>query len=149
MSPAEFRDAYPAEGRYVEFKRGVSGSQLQNTAVAFSNADGGLVLIGVEDDGNVCGRSLDAGTQDNIHRALQEARDVGRYSLSQIDVAGRSVIVLAIARRREGFAQTSGGGSRSVGVRAMMLSSESSSSALRTNVLRLAMNPPVWEWDWR
>lgn len=109
MSVAEFRSAYPGEGQYVEFKSGVSGSQLQDTAVAFSNADGGLVLIGVADDGAIRGRALDAGTADDIHRALQEARDVGRYSLHQLDVEGRLVPVLSVARRREGFAQTSGG----------------------------------------
>ncbi len=109
MSAAEFRAAYPGEGQHVEFKSGVSGPQLQSTAVAYSNADGGVVLIGVADDGQIRGRALDAGTADDIHRALQEARDVGRYSLHQLDVEGRAVCVLSVARRREGFAQTSGG----------------------------------------
>jgi ATP-dependent DNA helicase RecG len=83
--------------------------QLQNTAVAFSNADGGVVLIGVQDDGAIAARALDAGTQDDIHRAMQAARDVGRYGLSQLDVDGKPVTVLSVARRREGFAQTSAG----------------------------------------
>jgi predicted HTH transcriptional regulator len=95
MSTAEFRRAFPAEGQYVEFKSGVSGGQLQSTAVAYSNADGGIVLIGVGDDGEIRGRTLDAGTTDDIHRALQEARDVGRYSLHQIDVDGRPIGVLS------------------------------------------------------
>ncbi len=109
LSPQEFDAAFPGESQYVEFKTGVSTRQLQDTAVAFSNADGGVVLIGIRDDGEVAGRALDPGTQDDIHRALQEVRDVGRYSIVQIDVGGRPVGVLAIARRREGFAQTSGG----------------------------------------
>ena len=112
MSAAEFRSAYPSEGQHVEFKTGVSGAQLQNTAVAFSNTDGGVVLIGVTDEGEVRGRALDPGTADDIHQALQEARDVGRYSLHQIDADGRPVGVLSVARRREGFAQTSGGAVR-------------------------------------
>jgi ATP-dependent DNA helicase RecG len=109
MSLAEFREAFPEEGQFVEFKAGVSGTQLQDTAVAFSNADGGVVLIGVRDDGELLGRMLDAGTQDDIHRAVQSARDVGRYSIAQVDVDGRAVCVLSVARRREGFAQTSSG----------------------------------------
>lgn len=40
---------------------------------------------------------------------MQSARDVGRYSLSQLDVDGKPACVLAVARRREGFAQTSSG----------------------------------------
>jgi ATP-dependent DNA helicase RecG len=109
MTEAEFRLSFPEEGQHVEFKAGTSGSQLQDTAVAFSNADGGVVLIGVHDDGEIVGRPLDAGTQDKIHQAMQNARDVGRYTLSQIDIGGRLVSVLAVARRHEGFAQTSGG----------------------------------------
>ncbi|MGH2874290.1 MAG: ATP-binding protein [Solirubrobacteraceae bacterium] len=109
MSVAEFRAAFVGEGAWVEFKRGTSGEQLQNTAVAFSNADGGVILIGVEDDGSVSGRPADAGTQDAIHAAMQAARDVGRYAIHQLDVDGRPVCVVAIARRRDGFAQTSAG----------------------------------------
>jgi ATP-dependent DNA helicase RecG len=109
MSVAEFRGAFPGESQHVEFKRGTSMEQLQNTAVAFSNADGGVVLIGVQDDGAIAARALDAGTQDDIHRAMQAARDVGRYGLSQLDVDGKPVTVLSVARRREGFAQTSAG----------------------------------------
>jgi ATP-dependent DNA helicase RecG len=109
MSLAEFRAAFPGEGQHVEFKRGTSMEQLQNTAVAFSNADGGVILIGVQDDGAIAARALDAGTQDDIHRAMQAARDVGRYGLSELDVDGKPVTVLSVARRREGFAQTSAG----------------------------------------
>jgi ATP-dependent DNA helicase RecG len=109
MSLAEFRAAFPGEGPLVEFKRGTSGEQLQNTAVAFSNADGGLILIGVEDDGVISGRVADAGTQDAVHTAMQAARDVGRYAIHQLDVEGKPVCVVSVARRREGFSQTSGG----------------------------------------
>jgi ATP-dependent DNA helicase RecG len=109
MGLTEFRAAFPGEGPHVEFKSGVSGAQLQDTAVAFSNADGGVVLIGVRDDGELLGRALDAGTLDDIHRALQSARDIGRYATTQVDVEGKAVCVVSIARRREGFAQTSGG----------------------------------------
>jgi hypothetical protein len=35
MSVAEFRGAFPGESQHVEFKRGTSMEQLQNTAVAF------------------------------------------------------------------------------------------------------------------
>jgi len=62
MSLAEFRRAFPGEGQHVEFKRGTSMQELQNSAVAFSNAEGGVILIGVDDDGSIAGRTLDAGT---------------------------------------------------------------------------------------
>lgn len=78
LTAAEFKAAFPGESQYVEFKRGTSMDELRNTAVAFSNADGGVILIGVRDDGMIAARALDAGTQDDIHRAMQAARDVGR-----------------------------------------------------------------------
>ena len=109
LNLTEFRAAFPGESDSVEFKRGTSQEELQNTAVAFSNADGGVILLGVRDDGSIAARALDAGTQDDIHRAMQAARDVGRYALLQVDVDGKPVCVVAVARRREGFAQTSGG----------------------------------------
>ena len=109
MSVDEFRRSFPGESGLVEFKTGVSGEQIQDTAVAFSNADGGVILIGIRDNGEIAGRALDAGTEDDIHQALQAARDVGRYGVSEVDVAGRPVCVIVIARRREGFAQTSKG----------------------------------------
>jgi hypothetical protein len=61
--------------------------------VAFSNADGGVVLIGLQDDGAIVARALDARTRNDIHRAMQAARDVGRYGLSQLDVDGKPVAV--------------------------------------------------------
>jgi len=45
----------------------------------------------------IAARALDAGTQDDIHRAMQVARDVGRYGLSQLDVDDKPVTVLSVA----------------------------------------------------
>jgi ATP-dependent DNA helicase RecG len=109
LSLDEFREAFPGEGQHVEFKRGTSQEELQNSAVAFSNAAGGVILIGIRDDGAIAARALDAGTQDDVHRAMQAARDVGRYTLHQVDVDAKPVGVIAVARRHEGFAQTSSG----------------------------------------
>lgn len=109
LTPEEFAATFPGESEFVEFKRGTSQEQLQSTAVAFSNAAGGIILIGVNDDGSIAGRALDVGTQDDIHQAMQAARDIGRYTLNQIDVGGQPISVFSIARRREGFAQTSAG----------------------------------------
>jgi hypothetical protein len=101
LSLDEFRAAFPAESQHVEFKRGTSIVQLQSTAVAFSNAEGGVILIGVRDDGSIAARALDAGTQDDIHQAMQAARDVGRYSLHPLQVEAKPVCVVSIARSPE------------------------------------------------
>lgn len=108
LSPEDFRRAYAGESQYVEFKRGVGQDNIQDTVVAFSNADGGVILVGVEDDGTICGRRLDAGTADAIHQAINHVRDPGRYSLHELSVGEKSVVIVSVDRRQEGFSQTSG-----------------------------------------
>lgn len=109
LDGASFASEFPGENEHVEFKTGVSGPQIADTAVAFSNAAGGVILVGVGDDGTLRGRRLDAGTQDDIHNALNNARDVGRYGIHELHVDGVAIVIIAIDRRHEGFAQTSSG----------------------------------------
>lgn len=58
------------EGTRTEFKRSFSTREkLARTFAAFANGDGGVLLIGVEDDGAVCGAPDDG----ELERALAEA----------------------------------------------------------------------------
>lgn len=109
LSPAEFATAFPDEGDYVEFKQGISDTKIAEAITAFSNADGGVILLGVTDSGSVTGVSSDGETQGRIHRIVTTVRDPGRYHLHVLQVEGRDVLVLAVHRRREGFAQLSDG----------------------------------------
>jgi len=109
LSRDAFAREFPAEDAFVEFKTGVGTGQIQSSAVAFSNADGGVVLVGVGDDGTVVGRMLNPGTADAIHTAMSDGHDLGRYEVSALDVDGTAITVISIARREEGFAQTSNG----------------------------------------
>ena len=104
----DFRREFAEEGSHVEFKRGVGQNSLEDTVVAFSNSDGGVILVGVEDDGTITGRRLDAGTEDAIHRTIRNVRDPGRYSLHELSVEGRPIVAISVARRHEGFSQTAG-----------------------------------------
>lgn len=109
MSLEEFAEAFPSESEFVERKSGFSQTAVQEAAVAFSNADGGLILIGVDDAGGIVGRELSPGLVDDIHRTIREARDPGRYAVHELSVDEKPVVVLSIARRVEGFSQTSSG----------------------------------------
>lgn len=109
MSLAEFGTAFPSESEFVERKSGFNRTAVQEATVAFSNADGGVILIGVDDAGIIVGRELSPGLLDEIHRTIREARDPGRYGVHELSVDGKPVVVLWIARRVEGFSQTSGG----------------------------------------
>lgn len=58
------------EGTRTEFKRSFSTREkLARTFAAFANGDGGVLLIGVEDDGAVCGAPDDG----ELERALADA----------------------------------------------------------------------------
>jgi ATP-dependent DNA helicase RecG len=109
LSRSEFRDLFPAEGELIEFKSGTGERPIQASSVAFSNADGGVILIGVQDDGTVVGRPLNSGTADAVHQALSATNDIGRYELHGLDIDGIPITVIAVARREDGFAQTSNG----------------------------------------
>jgi ATP-dependent DNA helicase RecG len=109
MSSDEFREAFPSESDYVERKSGFNRTAVQEAAVAFSNTEGGVILIGVDDSGAIVGRDLTPGMLDDIHTTMREARDPGRYLVHELRVDDRPVVVLSIARRVEGFSQTSSG----------------------------------------
>jgi ATP-dependent DNA helicase RecG len=109
LTAAEFRREFPEESQFVEFKKGIGRTQLQETTVAFSNADGGVLLIGVSDEGAIVGRSLDGGTSDAIHQVMRDVHNPGRYTIHSVSVDGREIVVISVARRRESFAQMSNG----------------------------------------
>jgi len=110
MSLEEFRQAFPAENDLVERKTGAGRKPLYESIVAMSNTDGGVILIGVDNDGNVLGRKLDQGLADDLHEAVKSVRDPGRYSIHELRVDNATPItVLSIAKRIEGFAQTASG----------------------------------------
>ena len=109
-SPEEFERLISRETDRVELKTGVGGKPLQEALVAFSNSDGGVIFIGVDNRRDVRGRTLDQSTDDQIHRAAAaDAHNVSRYKVRQIDVGGKPVIAIEVSRREEGLAQTSDG----------------------------------------
>ncbi|WP_204018162.1 ATP-binding protein [Sphaerimonospora thailandensis] len=109
MSLTEFRAAFPGEGQHIEFKQGLPEEKIQEAVVAFSNSDGGVILIGVGPDGSLHGRRLDGEATARLHRALTRARDPGRYEIFELLVEETPLTVVAVARRREGFSQTANG----------------------------------------
>lgn len=109
MTAEDFRRAFPRESDVVEFEAGVGGRAIQRTVTAFSNSDGGVIVFGVHDDGEIVGKSLTAAVEADVTHAILQIHDPGRYWLHEVDVGGRPITVLAVARRSEGFAQTSEG----------------------------------------
>jgi ATP-dependent DNA helicase RecG len=109
MEPREFAAAFPFESDFIERKAGFNRTAVEDAAVAFSNADGGVILLGVDDAGDVVGKDLSPGLLDDLHRLMAEVRDPGRYTAVELRVDAMPVVVISVARRVEGFAQTSSG----------------------------------------
>lgn len=115
---------FPGEGDFVEFKQGLPETKRREAIVAFSNTDGGVVLLGVRDDGQVHGITSDGETIAKIHRSVAGVRNPGRYDVRSLLIGDRTILVLSVGRNGEGFAQMQDG---------------------RILVRRGAMNAPVFD----
>jgi ATP-dependent DNA helicase RecG len=108
LDPDEFRKLF-AENSLVEWKESISQKKVSEAVVAFSNATGGVIQIGVADDGRIVGRRLDPSNEVQIHQIFQTIINPGRYSLSELVVGDKTVIVISVEQRHEGFAQLPNG----------------------------------------
>ena len=109
LTGEEFAALAAREHEGVELKSGAGRRPLQESLVAFSNTDGGVILIGVTDAREVRGRIRDQGLDDDIHGAVVDAHHVGRYAVRQIRIGGRPVVAVLVQPRTDEVAATSDG----------------------------------------
>jgi ATP-dependent DNA helicase RecG len=108
LTADQFRSQFP-EGEHVELKAGIGRGQIESSASAFMNASGGLIFVGVTDDGRIRGRPLDPGTRDDLHQRLRTIVGAAQYEITALDVDGTEVTVVRVWPLEEGFAQLSDG----------------------------------------
>ena len=104
-----FASHFPAEGLHIEFKEGLSDTKIAEAVVAFSNSDGGVILLGVTNSGRIKGIALGGEREAKLHGLLSGLHDPGRYEIHRLTVAARGVVVIGVERRTEGFSQTHNG----------------------------------------
>lgn len=77
LTEAELRERIAeGEGRSLEFKRGLPRDErLARTLCAFANTRGGLLLVGVEDDGRIVGAPRPRETSAEIRRIARDFID--------------------------------------------------------------------------
>ncbi len=109
MTLNEFQTAYPNESNSIEWKVGSSRKPIQNAIVAFSNSDGGILIIGVDDSGSPVGRPLDSGLEKQLWETINSVESPGAIELHRLSVENVEVTVVSISRRRQGVSQTSDG----------------------------------------
>lgn len=109
LSAEQFAKEFPAESESIEFKEGVPLDQIAKTAVAFSNTDGGVILLGVANTGQIKGLSLSSDKEIEIHNRLASVGELGAYQIHRFKVEGRDIAAIGVDRQRDGFAQLSNG----------------------------------------
>ena len=109
MTAGEFRAAFRSESSYVEWKAGVSADGIQRAVVAFSNADGGVLMIGIDDRGQVKGKSLDEGLEKKLWEIFNNIESPGGIEMHGLSIGEVEITIVSVARRLQGVAQTSDG----------------------------------------
>lgn len=109
LDAEQFSAAFPSESEAVEFKQGLSTTALQESIVAFSNTQGGLILVGVRNDGRIVGQDCTPAVVDRVTTTAHESHSPGSIAVRALTVDGRAVTAVGVAPLREGFAQTSKG----------------------------------------
>lgn len=109
LSAERFAEEFPAESERIEFKEGVPLDRITKTSAAFSNTDGGVILLGVSDTGQIRGLSLSSDKEVEIHNRLATVTGLGEYRIHRLEAAGRDLVAIGVDRQRDGFAQLSNG----------------------------------------
>ena len=109
MTAEEFAEQFPDEGQHVEWKSGSSRKPIQEAIVAFSNAEGGVIMIGVNRQGQLIDKPLDAGLEKDLWETINEIESPGQVKLNEVLVGEVRLTVISVADRRQGIAQTSDG----------------------------------------
>lgn len=107
ISVEDFRARFPCESDTVEFKQGVGS--IEDSVVAFSNARGGIILIGVADNATITGCEHTPTIEDKIREAVVNAHSIASLTIRGISVDGRSLTLIGVPPLHEGFAQTRNG----------------------------------------
>lgn len=91
--------ASQGEGQQLEFKRSLAElGTATRTVAAFANTDGGVLLFGVRDSGEVIGVEIGQTTKERIVNRITGATDPVVYpSVEYVTVEGRVVIVVRVA----------------------------------------------------
>ena len=88
-------------GQMVAFVPQPDASSLAETMIAFANADGGTILIGLNEQGQVVDYMMDEAVQGHLVRALLMCRPPVVTDWEQYELPGGIVVALKIARSPE------------------------------------------------
>lgn len=87
------------ESQRVEFKRSLSErKEILETVCAFSNSEGGVILVGVDDNGNITGIELGKSTLEELINEIKSSIEPSIIPQTEvIEVSGKKVLVISIS----------------------------------------------------
>ena len=90
--------AAAGEGSNIEFKVRVPKklNELLSEICAFANSNGGYVLIGIDDEGNIRGATVDNTKRSVIQDGIRNISPVLSVEMFQVDVGGKAVWVIDV-----------------------------------------------------
>jgi len=109
LTAQEFAERFAGESTHVEFSERFSQRDITASVVAFSNTEGGVILVGVDNRGQVKGATWNGDQEQKVHGWVADINDPGRYDIHDLEVGASRAVVIAVSRRTEGFAQTGDG----------------------------------------
>ncbi len=77
--------------------------------VSLSNAEGGVILIGVDDHGVLTHKGPLTAWMRTVHETAASVRECGKYHLRSVKVGDHDVLAVCVQARRNAVAQTAGG----------------------------------------
>ena len=96
----------------VEFKRDVNDPELTTNVVCLANGDGGILLIGVDDDGSVIGARPRHGATTNPERlpalVANTTSPPVNVTAATLEIDGKTVIVIEVPKQTSLVSTTSG-----------------------------------------
>ncbi|HIQ04263.1 MAG TPA: transcriptional regulator [Anaerolineae bacterium] len=88
-------------GVQAEFMAEPDGERLAETMVAFANTDGGTILVGVTEDGQVSGYFVEEELEGALRQALTSTRPPIRTEWEQLQTPGGTIFVVRVPRSSE------------------------------------------------
>jgi hypothetical protein len=94
------------EGQHVEFKTSFAEhNEAMESLCAFTQAEGGSVFFGVNDDGRIVGVTIGRNTiEDFTNRLRSSTQPPLTPTIEQFDVEGKTIAVVSIGKGDEGIA---------------------------------------------
>lgn len=113
MTPEQLAQLIEGGETYtVEFKRHVNDTELTTNIVCLANGDGGVLLIGVDDDGSVIGARPRHGSSTNPERlpalVANTTSPPVNVTASTVEIDGETVIVIEVPKQTSLVSTTSG-----------------------------------------